>query len=490
MLAVSDVELLVDDLASFEHDPLGFVMWAFPWGEAGTSLADEEGPELWQREHLIRIGNKLRAGGDLGAVIEEDVSAGHGVGKSAAVAWIILWAVSTHEHTRGVVTANTDTQLRTKTWAELGKWFQMFVARDLFVLTATAVYSSDKGADKTWRIDQIPWSKERSEAFAGLHNKGRRILVLFDEASAIDDLIWEVTEGALTDERTQIIWCRYGNPTRTSGQFHRRCMQPKRNHYTRVDSRQVRFTNKGQIEAWITEYGEDSDFVRVRVKGQFPRAGMSNFISYEAVEAARRRMASQVEYGAFPKVLSVDPARFGDDFSVITLRQGSKVHWQRALAGFDGPDLAGRVMEICRREPEIIAIVHDAVGNGADLDSALRRTPNLPRLVPVMWGVPAKDSTKYFNLRAECWGRMRDWLPTGDIPDHDALCNELTSVDYGYDAAMRIQLQSKKDIKRNGGKSPDHADSLALSFMLEAVELKGDAVPARRVRPANAQGWT
>lgn len=490
MLAVSDTELILDDLASFEFDPLGFVHWAFPWCEAGSQLEGEAGPEKWQAEHLQRIGDKLREGGDLGAIVEEDVSAGHGVGKSSVVAWIILWAISTHENTRGVVTANTDTQLRTKTWAELGKWHGMFIAKDLFTLTATAIYSADATAAKTWRIDQIPWSKERSEAFAGLHNKGNRLLVLFDEASAIDDVIWEVTEGALTDAETQIVWCRYGNPTRTSGQFHRRCTQPKRNHYTRVDSREVSFTNKGQIAAWIEEYGEDSDFVRVRVKGQFPRAGQSNFISIEDVEAARRRMASTAEYAGHPMVLSVDPARFGDDFSVITLRQGNKLHWQRALSGFDGPDLCGKIIEIYRHEPKIVSIIYDAIGNGADLDSALRRARGLPPLVPVMWGVPAKDSKQYFNLRAECWGRMKDWLRTGDIPDDDQLCNELTSLDYGYDALMRIQLQSKKDIKRNGGKSPDRADSLALSFMLEAVELKGARVKAQTQAPRRASGWT
>ena len=489
MLAASDTELLLDDLAEFEFDPLGFVLWAFPWGEPGA-LADETGPEQWQIDHLTRIGDKLRDGGDLGAVVEEDVSAGHGVGKSAVVAWIILWAIATHENTRGVVTANTDTQLRTKTWAELGKWHGLFIARDLFTLTATAIYAADQRSAKTWRIDQIPWSKERSEAFAGLHNKGNRLLVLFDEASAIDDVIWDVTEGALTDAETQIVWCRYGNPTRTSGQFHRRCTQPKRNVYTRVDSREVSFTNKGQIAAWIDEYGEDSDFVRVRVKGQFPRAGQSNFITIEDVEAARRRTASVVEYAGHPLILSVDPARFGDDFSVITLRQGTKLHWQRALSGFDGPDLCGRIIEIYRHEPKIVAIIYDANGNGADLDSALRRAHGLPTLVPVMWGVPAKDSKQYFNLRAECWGRMRDWLKTGDIPDDDQLCNELTSLDYGYDAIFRIQLQSKKDIKRNGGKSPDRADSLALSFMLEAVELKGTRVKAQTHAPRQAAGWT
>ena len=473
---------MCEALAGFEFDPVGFVYWAYPWGEPGTPLENELGPEQWQIDHLGRIGDKLMAGGDLGAIVEEDVPAGHGVGKSADVSWLIHWAISTRENTRGVVTANTDTQLRTKTWAELGKWHQLFLARELFTLTATAIYSSDPGMDKTWRIDQIPWSKERSEAFAGLHNKGNRILVVFDEASAIDDKIWEVTEGALTDERTQIVWARYGNPTRTSGEFYRRCSKPRGNSVTRIDSRTVRFTNKAKIADWIDEYGEDSDFVRVRVRGMFPRAGASNFISAELVDIARRRDIPRQEYQNWPLILSVDPARFGDDWTILTLRQGYKIHWQKGMQGFDGVDVAGRIKELCEQTPGIRFLVYDANGNGADLDSAVRRMSGLPELVPVMWGVPAKDSKQYFNQRAECWGRMREWLKYADIPDDDELAKELTSLDYGYDAQFRIQLQSKKDIRRNGGKSPDRADSLALSFVVDTLDMKATSVKAKPVQ--------
>ncbi|MBX3603196.1 MAG: terminase [Rubrivivax sp.] len=478
--ALDPLDDLLEQLAEFEFDPAGFVRWAFPWGAAGTMLANEPGPEKWQLAQLERIGERLRAGEDFAAVVREAISAGHGVGKSAEVSWLILWAISTHEDTRGVVTANTETQLRTKTWAELAKWHQVFIAKELFVLTATALYSADAKHARTWRIDQIPWSASNAEAFAGLHNKGKRILVVFDEASAIDDIIWETTEGALTDTGTQIIWAAFGNPTRTTGRFHKVCRRTGAWHYDRVDAREVRFTNKGQIQEWIDEYGEDSDFVRVRVRGLFPRAGFANFIGPELVEGARRRTVPMLAWRSHQLILSVDPARFGDDWSVITLRQGLKAHWQQALSGFDGPELCGRIVELVRQYPETSCIVYDANGNGADLDSALRRAPGLPTLIPVMWGVPAKDDKHYFNQRSEAWGKMKDWLAHGEIPDDDILADELSSLDYGYDGLFRIQLQSKKDAKKNGGKSPDRADSLALSFIPELIDRK---VVSARVRP-------
>ncbi len=499
----SPLDDLFNDLARFSLDPLGFVRWAFPWGEPFTALEDEPGPEDWQVEQLERIGQRLRDGIDPATAlfdalpIEEDVSSGHGVGKSAIVSWLILWAISTHEDTRGVVTANTDTQLRTKTWAELSKWYSLFIAKGLFTFTATAIYiANDPVREKAWRIDAVPWSESNTEAFAGLHNKGKRLLVIFDEASTIADSVWDVTRGALTDANTQIIWCRYGNPTRTSGEFFKRCSTPKANHYSRVDSRGVRLSNKAQIKAWVEEYGEDSDFVRVRVKGMFPRAGYANFISPGLVTEARRRRISPLAYQASPKILACDPARFGDDFTVITLRQGLKVHWQVKMSGFDGHEVAGRLYEMLtgdiakpRHERHdasgSICIAYDANGNGADLDTALRNMAKTGRLttplVPVMWGVPAKDSRQYFNQRSECWGHMRDFLEHGEIPDDDELADQLTSLDYGYDALFRIQLQSKKDQKKNGGKSPDAADSIALSFVPELIDRKVVTAKAKRV---------
>lgn len=480
------VEEALDEIAErfldFEFDPLGFVMWAFPWGKPGSDLEYEDGPEQWQRDQLNRIGAKLKAGGNLGAVIKEFISAGHGVGKSAEVSWLILWAMS-REDTRGVVTATTAGQMKTKTWAELAKWYQLYIAKELFVLTTESLYSADPDHAKTWRVDAVPWNISNTDAFAGLHNKGKRVLLLFDEASGIDDAIWEVSEGALTDARTQIIWASFGNPTRTTGRFHKGCTRPRPGvtEYHRVDGRDVRFTNKQQIAEWAREYGDDSDFFRVRVKGQFPRAGASNFIGAEACEMARRRTVPMAAWAAYPLIMAVDPARFGDDWSVITLRQGLKVHQQISMWGFDGPDLAGRIFEILQQWDNVSCIAYDANGNGADLDSSLRRMPNLPTLIPVMWGVPAKDDQQYFNQRSECWGKMRDWLTDGEIPDNDELVDELTSMDYGYDAKFRIQLVSKQDMRKQGLKSPDHADSLALSFIPELIDRKVTLAKAKPV---------
>lgn len=152
-------ELLLD-LGKLSADPYRFVLWAFPWGEEGTELAASSGPEEWQRLLLCRVRDGLLT---LNQAIQEAVASGHGVGKSALVSWLTLWGFSTFPGTRGVITANTETQLKTKTWVELNKWFRLFIARDMFKISATRLTSLDPELEEEWRIDQVPWSERTVE---------------------------------------------------------------------------------------------------------------------------------------------------------------------------------------------------------------------------------------------------------------------------------------------------------------------------------------
>jgi len=461
---------LIALIAGFEHDPLGFVLAVFPWGEPGTELADETGPRDWQIAMLEHVGKRLREGADAITAVSEAiqiaVSSGHGIGKSALVSWLILWALSTHEDTRGVVTANTDRQLTTKTWPEVAKWHRLMLCSHWFKFTATAIFSADEDHEKTWRVDAIPWNERAPEAFAGLHNKGHRILVVFDEASAIPDIIWETVEGALTDEGTEIIWACFGNPTRNAGRFREAFGRlGHRWQHEQIDSRTVRGTNKVQIDKWIADYGEDSDFVRVRVRGLFPRAGSMQFIPSDVVEAATKIEANPTLYD--PVIIGVDVARFGDDESVILVRRGRDARTWPTLTfrGVDTMTLAGKVAEIIRQQ-QADAVMVDETGIGGAVVDRLRQLGH--RVFGVNNGavsdVPV-DGESVANKGAECWARMRQWLKTGgSIRDDADLRTQLESREYGYNQHSEIRLESKDDMKKRGLSSPDRADALALTF--------------------------
>jgi len=471
-------EALLADLALCSKDPLRFVLWAFPWGEPGE-LERFQGPEPWQRQLLIDVRDGLLT---FNQAVQIARTSGHGIGKSALVSWLILWAIATAPDTRGVVTANTENQLKTKTWAELAKWFRLCLAKDLFDFQATAIYSREPGHEKTWRIDMVPWSERNTEAFAGLHNKGRRILVVFDEASAIPDPIWETTEGALTDEDTEILWFVFGNPTRNIGRFRECFAGGKYSHRWRsaaIDSREVSITNKTQIQKWIADYGEDSDFVRVRVRGVFPRTGSMEFISYEAVAEAATREVEERNRG--PLVLGVDVARFGDDASVLYFRRGrdGRTIPPVRLRGVDTMTLAGRVADEYLTH-RAAAVFVDGGGVGGGVVDRLRQL-GVP-VVEVQFGAKSDriglegDLSSYANKRSEIWGSMREWLRGGCIPDDQDLREELVGPQYGFNGRDEIQLERKEDMKKRGLASPDMADALALTFAYPVIveELKAD----------------
>lgn len=471
---------LLRDLADMVHDPLGFVMWAFPWGKPGTSLADEEGPEEWQAQQLREIGESLTR--DPYELIREVIASGHGIGKSTEVAWLVLWAVMTFPDCRGVVTANTETQLRTKTWPEVSKWFSLLrfpELREMFDLQATSIASTSVGHDRNWRMDAIPWSERNTEAFAGLHNAKRRIVVIFDEGSAIVDLIWEVAEGALTDAETEIIWLAYGNPTRNTGRFKESVSGRFRHQWKhrQIDSREVRRTNKPLLKSWIETYGEDSDFVRVRVKGQFPRASSMQFIGSDVVEEARKR---DVVPGLVtdPIIFGVDCARFGDDHSTLAIRKGRdarSVPWKRWYKQ-DAMMLAGDIaLEAERWKPDAIFV--DAGNIGAAIVDRLRQIfgsggrSKFP-VHEVWFGGTGREAiwqgdmrVRTVNKRSEMWTNMRAWLAHGAIPDDPDIEADLTGVEYGYGPDQTsIQLEKKEHMKARGLASPDDADALALTF--------------------------
>ena len=469
-------QTLIEQVASFALDPLGFVYFAFPWGEAGTELADATGPRDWQRELLAELGRRLREGSEIGHVLPILMAraSGHGVGKSTVAAWAILWGLSTMPNARVVVTANTDSQLRTKTWPEVTKWLRLMINRDWFKATATAVFSAQAERERMWRADAIPWSEENTEAFAGLHNKGRRVILIFDEASAIADKIWEVSEGALTDEGTEIIWLAFGNPTRNSGRF-RECFGRFRHRWdcAHIDSRMVEGTNKAQLEQWVRDYGEDSDFVRVRVRGVFPHAGSMQFISSELVEQA---MSAEREPRATihdALVMGVDVGRFGDDRSVIRFRRGrdGRLIPPIKLRGIDTMQLAARITDENARH-RCGAIFIDGGGVGGGVVDRCRQLGL--QVIEVQFGSRSDRATVgqdgaivYANKRAEMWGNMREWLRDGAIDNDPELRADLTGVEYGYvlrEGRDAIQLERKEDMKRRGLASPDDGDALALTF--------------------------
>ncbi len=460
-------QLLGEHLQKYSNDPLKFVKFSYPWGEPGP--LEGKSIEPWQAEILGKIRDGLI---DISEAIRIAVRSGHGVGKSALVSWLIHWAISTKIDTRGVVTANTDTQLRTKTWAELGKWHNLFIAKKWFKFTATSLYSVDENHEKTWRIDAIPWSENNTEAFAGMHNEGKRIIFIFDEASTISDKIWEVASGAMTDKNTQIIWCAFGNPTINTGKFHE-CFGSNRHRWItkQVDSRTVSFTNKIEIENWIQDYGEDSDFVRIRVKGEEPISSINQFISSVYVEQASGKHLNESQYSFAPIILTLDNAWTGGDEIVIGKRQGLYFTILKVLQRNDDDSVIATLLAQYEDQYNADAVFID-IGYGTGVFSAGKTMNRKWQLVA--FGGESTDP-ECANKRTQMWKDTREWLKNGGaIPNDDILKNDLKGPESYVVMAGRFagktMLESKESMRKRGIASPNRGDALALSFAFPVMK--------------------
>lgn len=477
MMQSNNLDLeLISYLASFSHDPVKFVWAAFPWGEEGL---ENMKPQDWQLNLLAQIRDNLKNPYD---AIRMAVASGHGIGKSALVSWLILWAITTHEDTRGVITANTDGQLKSKTWAELATWYNRFIAKGMFTYTATSLFSVQAGHERTWRIDAMPWSERNTEAFAGLHNHGKRILVVFDEASAIADKIWEVTDGVMTDSDTEKMWVAFGNPTRTNGRFYD-CFHRYRSVWDtrQIDSRTVAISDKVEIEKWRKIWGEDSDFFKVRVKGEFPSASDAQFISSKIVRAARERVINESAVKHAPVVIGVDPAWTGGDALEIVMRQGAFYrHLLTQVKNDDDARVAGIIARMQDQYKAAAVFIDQGYGTGIySMGKVLGREWTLVSFA-------GKPSDEYYaNKRAEMWADMKKWLQAdGVIDDDQQLADDLSGPEAFVNKAGKLQLESKDDMKKRGLPSPNKADALALTFAYP-VSANNDLFPETNAAECN-----
>lgn len=481
-LAAAELEL-AQDIGSYSLDPVGLVKYIFPWA---SDKLKTEGPRKWQTEILDGIKAHLGNCETRFQPLQIAVASGHGIGKSALIAMIMAWAKSTCEDCKVIATAGTGTQLATKTVPEVQKWFRLAINAHWWDINATSIRVKDPAHQALWRTDFLTWSLQKTEAFAGLHNQGKRIVIIFDEASSIDDEIWHVTEGALSDEATEIIWIAFGNPTRNSGEFYRAITGANRWKSRQIDSRTVEGTNKALLDAQIKEWGEDSDRARVRIRGEFPRGGSTQFIPGDLVAAARKRTVDGFQ--SMPIILGVDVARFGDDRSIICRRQGRKADFVGKFHGVDTQVLGGRVQEaIDEHKPDAVVIDGDGIGGSVYDFLKARGYDRKTALVEFHGGATPGDVHKYLNKRAEVWGDMKEWLEGAQIPDEPEIETDLTGPDYGYHPTKGcLVLESKDDMKSRGVDSPDLGDALAMTFAVKIAPKRKEAAPQPYY---GATGW-
>ncbi len=484
---------------AIKDNPLAFVMFAFPWGQPGTPLEHFKGPRKWQREVLQTIADHIKANN--GKVdydtLRHAVSSGRGIGKSALVSWITIWMLTTRIGSTTIISANSESQLRSVTWAEITKWLATAINSHWFEVSATRLMPAKwltelverdlKKGTRYWGVEGRLWSAENPDAYAGVHNFDG-VLVVFDEASGIDDSIWAVTSGFFTENTPNRFWMAFSNPRRNTGYFYE-AFNSKREFWTTkvVDARTVEGTDKQVYQQIIDEYGADSSQAHVEVYGQFPSEGDDQFISASLVDEAMKRPKYQDQ--SAPIVIGVDPARFGADATVIAIRQGRDIIAIQRHRGDDTMTVVGHVIEAIEEYKPALVVI-DEGGLGAGIVDRLKEQRY--KVKGINFGNKSTNPIMYGNKRAEMWGKMKDWLKTASIPLDRFLKTDLISPMMKPDSKGTIFLESKKDMKARGLASPDAADAICVTFAFPVAHREARESTQRRTysdRGVVATSW-
>ena len=416
-------------------------------------------PDGWQIEFLnhIAAGNRRIS-----------VRSGHGVGKSTASAWAMLWYLFLRFPVKIVVTAPTSSQLYDALFAEVKRWVKVLppVLFDQLEVKQDRIEMRD--ANNEAFISARTSRAEQPEALQGVHSE--HVMLVADEASGIPEQVFEAAAGSMSGHAA--VTLLLGNPVRSSGFFfdtHNRLTADWITmNVSCADSPRV---SEAYIEEMKARYGEESNAYRIRVLGEFPRSDDDTVIPMELLELAINRDVEASKHA--PLVWGLDVARFGSDRSALCKRQGNAVVEPiKTWKNLDLMQLTGAVVSeyeilIPSQRPQEILV--DSIGLGAGVVDRLKELGLPARGINVAES-PAMGGT-YRNLKAELWHKAKAWLESRDcrMPKDEALIAELAAVRYSFTSSGKIQIEGKDELKKRGMASPDRADAFCLTFASDAV---------------------
>jgi len=409
----------------------------------------------WQAEFLTAIAQGHR---------RISVRSGHGVGKSTASSWAMLWFFMTRSPVKVVVTAPTSAQLFDAMFAELKRWIQQLPQPLQELLTVKQDRVVFNAAPDEMFISARTSRAEQPEALQGIH--AEHVMLVADEASGVPESVFEAAAGSMSGHAA--VTLLLGNPTRSSGFFYDTHNRLSSEWQTfKVSCEDSPRVSAEYIAEMMSRYGEDSNAFRIRVLGEFPRSDDDTIISMELIDSAKQR---DVEVSSTAKIVwGLDVARFGSDSSCLCKRKGNTiVESPRIWRNLDLMQLTGAVVAEYESQgpndkPHVILV--DSIGLGAGVVDRLREL-NLPcEGINVSESPSFAPNQAYRNLKAELWYKAKAWFERRDcrIPDDGRLISELATVRYKFSSTGKIQVESKDDIKRRGLISPDVADAFILT---------------------------
>lgn len=411
----------------------------------------------WQQDDILKAVEDALAGK---ASKRISVKAGHGIGKSCTLAWLVIWYLICFKDAQIPCTAPTADQMFDVLWKELKKWIDrmpLFLSTKLEWSTG---YLRVTESPNTWFARAKTARKEAPEALAGVH--GDFVMMLVDEASGVPEEIFNTAEGALTSK--DILFIMISNPTRLLGYFHATHHGDKENWQTLSFSCVASpIVDEAYVERIKDLHGEDSDEYAIRVLGEFPRADSVDDKGYVPLLTANDLHFTEDPKFVGDRIMGVDPAGDGSDEAVWVIRDNFKAKIVAREKISTGKSIAQRTLTLMDHfAVEQFNVIVDGFGVGVDAIQQLALAHVYVKAVNV--GMEADDKERFLNKRAEAFQGIKDWLHQGGELVNDPGWEELLVIRYRRELSNKVKIMSKLEMRKEGIKSPNVADALMLTF--------------------------
>lgn len=431
----------------------------------------EEGKNLTWQQSLVLYGIDKCLRGEASNRIS--VVSGHGIGKSALFSILILWFLFSRLDSKVACTAPSADQMYDVLWSEVRKWINKMPLPIANLYQWESSHIRMREAPQEWFARAKTSSKENTEALAGIHADW--VFVGADEASGIEEPIFETMEGALTGNYIVFL---AGNGTRSLGYFydthHKDAARWQTFSFSSMDSPRIPEKYVADI---VAKYGSDSTQYAIRVEGKFPDEGSVDDKGYVQLfnEKDLNLIPYEHDWKPIGRVMGgLDASGEGQDKTVWAVKDRSRagIVLQEDSSTPGGMALKSMtIVEKYRIDPSDFVI--DAFGTGhsvaQEIALASAKQPLPWRVRPINTGEPCeneRDAELYVNIRAMIYHKFMLWARAGgEIMEAPRLKDELLSIRFRRTTNGRIQIMPKTEMKKLGFPSPDMADALSMCFL-------------------------
>lgn len=428
----------------------------------------EKGKHITWQQWVVLLCVEKAIRGD--APCKISIASGHGIGKSMIISLIILWYLFVNYNAQVPCTAPTADQMYDVLWKELNLWISKMPEG----VKGQYVWGKDhirmKESPETWFARAKTSSKENSEALAGVH--ADHVLTIADEASGIEEQIFNTAEGAWTSGDILVILI--SNPTRSEGYFYDTHHKLKKNwqclQFSSMESPIVDVNYESSI---AERHGRESVEYGVRVLGKFPDIGIMDSSGYVPLYPNIPTQPDFSNIVGFSKnaVLGVDPAGEGRNKTSWVIRDNNKAKKVAEESKSNAKTIAEKTMTLMEQYGiEASHVIVDAFGAGKDVgkEIAIASKGEL-NVTTVNVGDKSEEDDLYINKRAEYYYKSRQWFQQGgEIVEDKAFQEDLAKIRFKRNIAGKIQIMPKEVMKKKYGyDSPDDADAFSLTFAID-----------------------